>query len=206
MAKRDPHLAAARIVRDAGGELVGRTRLQKIAYLLQLAGYGEEFHFEYKHYGPFSDDLARGMEIASALGHVCEEERQAAWGGWYSTYSLPAELPPEDARRATFVNSAKQIGAVELELAATAAFLYDVEGIGRTTPGDPWEETRARKPEKAGHGRLETAAAEYARLRLSSTPRPLPDLSPSSLRASSQSSADSSQDPIRPDSKSAIDR
>lgn len=74
MAKRDPHLIATRIIRDAGGELVGRTRLQKIAYLLQLAGYGDEFQFEYKHYGPFSEDLARGIEIAAAFGQVTEDE------------------------------------------------------------------------------------------------------------------------------------
>lgn len=177
MAKRDPHLAATRIIRDAGGELIGRTRLQKIAYLLQLAGYGDEFHFNYKHYGPFSDDLAQGMEIASAFGQVQEEEHRANWGGWYSVYRLPTPQPPEEPNRAKFVQLAKGIGAVELELAATAAFLYHVEGIGRTKPGDPWTETRARKPEKAQEGRLEKAAAEYARLRSLDTPTGLPDLS-----------------------------
>lgn len=176
MAKRDPHLAATRIIRDAGGEIIGRTRLQKIAYLLQLAGFGDEFHFEYKHYGPFSDDLAKGIEIASAFGQVEEEEHQANWGGWYSVYRLPTALPPEDIRRAEFVNSAKAIGAVELELAATAAFLYQVEGIGRTNIGNPWMETRARKPEKAQGGRLERASAAYAQLRLLRTPEVLPDL------------------------------
>jgi hypothetical protein len=29
---------AAEIVRDAGGRIVGRTKLQKIAYLLELSG------------------------------------------------------------------------------------------------------------------------------------------------------------------------
>ena len=177
MAKRDPHLVAARIINDAGGELVGRTRLQKIAYLLQLAGYGEEFRFEYKHFGPFSDDLARGMEIASAFGQVQEEEHQAGWGGWYSVYRLPNAGLPDDPGRAGFVLAAKTVGAVELELAATAAFLYAVEGIGRSKAGNPWTETRARKPEKSQNGRLARAASEYDRLRGLSTPTPLPDLS-----------------------------
>lgn len=176
MAKRDPHLVATRIIEDAGGELVGRTRLQKIAYLLQLAGFGDEFHFEYKHYGPFSEDLARGMEIATAFGQVQEEEQQAGWGGWYSIYRLPNAQPPSDPRRAEFVQMSKEIGAIELELAATAAFLYAVEGIGRTKDGNPWAETRARKPEKAREGRLERAAAQYARLRQFQTPTPLPEL------------------------------
>ena len=177
MAKRDPHLAATRIIQDAGGELVGRTRLQKIAYLLQLAGYGDEFHFEYKHYGPFSDDLARGMEIASAIGQVQEDEQQSGWGGWYSVYRLPGSRTSDDPSRAEFVRLAKEVGAVELELAATAAFLFAVDGVGRTKTGNPWTETRARKPEKSGDGRLERAATEYARLRRFSTPTPLPDLS-----------------------------
>ena len=33
---------AAAIVRDAGGEIVGRTELQKIAYLLNVTGLGED--------------------------------------------------------------------------------------------------------------------------------------------------------------------
>jgi hypothetical protein len=37
---------AANIVRDAGGSIVGRTRLQKIAYLLFAAGLEDAFSFE----------------------------------------------------------------------------------------------------------------------------------------------------------------
>ena len=60
----DLHVKAAAIVRDAGGRLVGRTRLQKVAYLTQLAGFAGDFPFEYRHYGPYSEDLAEAMEIA----------------------------------------------------------------------------------------------------------------------------------------------
>ena len=42
MTTREPHKIAARIVQDAGGELVGRTRLQKVTYLAQLAGFGDD--------------------------------------------------------------------------------------------------------------------------------------------------------------------
>jgi hypothetical protein len=178
MPTRDPHVIAARIVQDAGGELVGRTRLQKVAYLTQLAGFGDEFDFEYHHYGPFSEDLARGMEIAAAFGQVQEQEYQAEWGGRYSVYRLRQQIPPADPSRAAFVQRAKQVGAIELELAATAAFLFAVEGIGAIRPGNPWHETRRRKPEKARDGRLERAAAEYAALRRLSTPTTLPDLPP----------------------------
>lgn len=169
MATRDPHLIAARIVRDAGGELIGRTRLQKVAYLTQLAGFGDDFRFGYYHYGPFSDDLARGMEIASAFGLVEEQERTAEWGGRFSVYRTPEAATPPEEPRADFVRRAARIGAIELELAATAAFLAQEEGVS-----DPWSETARRKPDKASHGRLERAKAEYRKLLDVSTPRQLP--------------------------------
>lgn len=169
----DPDTAAARIIADAGGELVGRTRLQKIAYLMQLAGFGNEFSFAYKHYGPFSEDLAWGMDLAAAFGPVKEDVRVADWGGKYSVFSfkdvpVPASTDPQ---RAAFVQAAKEINAIELELAATAAFLATVENTS-----DPWAETGRRKPEKIGGGRLEQAKAAYDRLRALPTPHPLPEL------------------------------
>lgn len=174
---RDAHLRAARFVRDAGGALVGRTRLQKVAYLAKLAGFSGGFEFEYRHYGPFSDDLASGMEIATGLGLVHEEEKRAEWGGRYSIYRSTDRTPLSlDSRQVRFVTAAAQIGAVELELAATAAFLYSDEGIGRGQSGDPWAETARRKPDKAGDGRLERARAAYRRLRALPTPEALPPI------------------------------
>jgi hypothetical protein len=177
MSSYDLHHRAAAIVRDAGGKLIGRTRLQKVTYLMQLAGFGEAFPFEYRHYGPFSEDLADAMEIASGLRLVQEEEKRADWGGWYSIYTLDPSTPldqPLDPRRVSFVRTAAGIGSIELELAATAAFLYAEEGIGRDKPGDPWDETARRKPDKAGSGRLERAREAYRLLLATDTVRPLP--------------------------------
>ena len=176
MMHRDANLAVAQVVADAGGELVGRTRLQKIVFLSQLAGFGDDFAFEYRHYGPYSEDLAQAMEIAVALGPIVEEERPTDWGGRYSIFSLRGQCPVSDAHRAEFVQQAKRIDAVELELAATAAYLFAVEGIGSAVPGNPWEETRRRKPSKAAGGRLERAVKSYESLRKSNTVRPLPEL------------------------------
>ena len=160
MPTRDPHLIAARLVRDAGGELIGRTRLQKVAYLTQLAGFTDDFRFEYHHYGPFSDDLARGMEIASAFGQVQEDERRAEWGGRYSIFRTPGPVTAPEEPRADFVRRAARLGAIELELAATAAFLAHEEKVA-----DPWAETGRRKPDKASEGRLGRAREAYTRLR-----------------------------------------
>jgi uncharacterized protein YwgA len=176
MIRRGPHLTAALIIQDAGGELVGRTRLQKIAYLMQLAGFGEEFAFEYRHFGPYSEGLAQAVDIAAALGPLIEEERLADWGGRYSIYRMRESLPASDADRMHFVQRAKIIDSVELELAATAAYLFVAEGFEGAGGRDPWAETRRRKPNKAAEGRLERAALAYEELRNTKTRQALPKL------------------------------
>ncbi len=166
----DLHRVAATIVSDAGGELVGRTRLQKVAYLATLAGYLDGFAFEYRHYGPFSEQLANSMEIAVGLGLLKEEERRADWGGWYSIYQNPRAAAGDDERK-QFLAAAAKIGAIELELAATAAFFSKVEG---KPADDAWAETSRRKPDKAAHGRLERAKTAYAELLSLKTRHALP--------------------------------
>lgn len=162
---------ATQIVRDAGGEIVGRTRLQKVAYLLDVVGLGHGFDFEYRHYGPFSDSLANAMRGARAFGLVREEEHPTDWGGFYSIYRLGNTEPTAaSSQHAAFTKAAAGISSIELELLATAAFLH-AEGAA-----DPWAETGRRKPDKAADGRLENAKASYANLRQIPTPKPLPDI------------------------------
>jgi uncharacterized protein YwgA len=124
---------AADIVRDAGGRVVGRTKLQKVAFLLELAGLGAGFSFDYKHYGPYSDELTAAMREAAAFGLVETTEHGTSWGGWYSVYSTTEKGAGSDRRRVDFATEAGKIGSVELELAATAAYLAAVEGYR-----DPW--------------------------------------------------------------------
>jgi uncharacterized protein len=181
MAQYDLHKKAASVVRDAGGELVGRTRLQKVTYLMQLAGFSADFPFEYKHYGPYSEELASAMEIATGLKIVAEEEKRTEWGGWYSIYKFNQKETGSteihsDADRINFLKAASRISAIDLELAATAAFLYDKEGFTPEGKGDPWAETARRKPEKAGDGRLDRAKVAYRQLAGMNTPSPLPGI------------------------------
>lgn len=160
---------AAEIIRDAGGHIVGRTKLQKIAFFFEAAGVGGGFPFRYKHYGPYSDQLAAATQHASALQLIREIESVAAWGGLYSTFH--SAMPPGATQNGTRVQLAREMvsaDAVELELAATAAYLA-YEGFS-----DPWAETKRRKPEKADAGRLDKARQLYARLRTIQTPHPLP--------------------------------
>lgn len=159
---------AASLVSDAGGQIIGRTRLQKIAYLLECAGLGEGFQFEYRHYGPFSEDLANGIQMARAFGLVDEDERRTDWGGWYSIFTTQPNS--NNGARQEFAKSASKIGAIELELAATAAYL---KNAGYS---DPWDETKRRKPEKASRERIKAAKKAYKMLTKLDTPAQLPAL------------------------------
>ena len=150
---------ALEIVRDAGGKVVGRTRLQKTAYLLELAGVGSGFSFEYRHYGPFSEELANAVRSAHLHGCLTEEEHHASWGGHYSVYTT--NVQPHEQKtttRSALASLAASADPIELELAATAAFLF------AAGEGSPWRETAMRKPEKAKGGRLEKAKLLYKRL------------------------------------------
>lgn len=168
----EPHLVAARLVDEAGGQLVGRTRLQKVACLAKLAGFLDTFQFEYRHYGPFSEGLAGSMEIATGLHFVEEKEERTDWGGWYSIYRKTQTTPVGmDHDRRIFITKAAEIGPILLELAATAAFLHETEGLEAEAA---WAETARRKSDKADAGRLELAKKAYKQLLKLSTPRPLP--------------------------------
>ncbi|HAE49989.1 MAG: hypothetical protein CMO30_13540 [Tistrella sp.] len=172
-------LKVAGIVRDAGGRIVGRTRLQKTAYLLTLAGLEDGLSFSYKHYGPYSEAVAEGARVAGLFNLVTESEGKASWGGFYSTYelapageeALPSTDPATEASRRALAVIAADANAVVLELAATAAYLAAEENHAT-----PWAETARRKPEKAGEGRIDEARRLYDRLRKVSTPRPLPEI------------------------------
>lgn len=169
MAGIDSAHQAAAIIRDAGGHIVGRTRLQKIAFFLEAAGVGSGFPFRYKHYGPYSEQLAAATQHAAALRLISETEAVANWGGLYSTFAT--QLPPDPSThpaRAMLAHELVNADAVELELAATAAFLAR-EGFV-----DPWSETARRKPEKAEGERIDRARVLYSRLRRVPTPKPLP--------------------------------
>ena len=162
--------AAAEIVGDAGGRVVGRTRLQKIAYLLELSGAGTGFPFAYRHYGPYSEELTLAVRAANRLRLMSEEERATNWGGSFSIFTT--EAPHSSSAvpgRIELVREGASAGSIELELAATAAYLYS-QG-----EQDPWKETERRKPDKA-KDRLGAAKALYERLRAIELPQPLPEM------------------------------
>lgn len=162
----------AHIVRDAGGRVVGRTKLQKLAYFLVAAGLEPSIPFVYKHYGPYSEPLAAATRDAHLLRLLNERDEIAGWGGGYSVYSTTGQ-PRQDvsAARIELAGIAAVADSVELELAATALFLAKEEGCNHA-----WQETERRKPEKADGGRLARAQELYRRLAAVQSPVRLPPL------------------------------
>ncbi len=163
----------AAIIRDAGGRVVGRTRLQKMAFILEASGLGSGFPFIYKHYGPYSEELSSASRTGAILGLLNETESPASWGGTFSTFEVnvpPDPSTPESRRR--IARETLTADAIELELAATALYL----SLARVGASDVWAETARRKPEKSANGRLDRARALYERIREIQTPIPLPQL------------------------------
>ena len=158
---------AVQVVSDSGGRIVGRTKLQKIAYLLEATGLGEGFSFEYRHYGPYSEEVTAAARSAKLLGILTEEEHPTTWGGFYSIYTTSAVTGGETART-QLAKIAVAADPIELELAATAAFLA-ADGNN-----DPWGETARRKPEKASSTRLDSAKGLYRQMQRVATPKRLP--------------------------------
>jgi uncharacterized protein len=152
------HTVAA-VLSAAGGEMVGRVRLQKAVYLLDRLGLGSGFSFDYHHYGPFSRDLDNATADAKAFGLVEErfEQRQSD-GATYSVFKLkeaPASprfggLSAERAR--DLVRRFVQSNVTVLELAATIDWLWREEGYL-----DWHSEVVKRKGAKVRSGRLEKA-------------------------------------------------
>lgn len=156
--------AVQSIVFDAGGKLVGRTRLQKIAYILEVMECGFGFDFAYKHYGPYSETLSLATQFASSARLISEEEQIANWGGRYSVFHVSNAHPAQSddpliSRRRQIVQCTSHADAVELEIAATAILLFH-EGFS-----DPWAETKKRKPSKTSDSVVSGAKSLIAKLR-----------------------------------------
>jgi uncharacterized protein YwgA len=175
MADANPK-SVADLVYRAGGQLTGRTRLQKSACLLELAGVGYGFQFSYRLFGPYSEELQVASEDADALGLIKERKRSATWGGWYSSFDTKATKALVTATaavgraRSQLLKVAVSADPVQLELAVTAAFL---SANGVVTP---WEKVAQRKSAKATEPNMAGAKVLYKKFLRVHTPKSLPKI------------------------------
>lgn len=141
-----------------GGQLVGKTRLQKEVYLLQECGIGDFFDFEYHYFGPFSAELAEAADFAEVSGMVRVEEKYGHYDVPYSEFTTGVEEPERlgklDATSArSLLRMLDSRSAVTLELAATLRFLRN-EGVAEADLDD---QVATLKPQKASRARLAEA-------------------------------------------------
>jgi uncharacterized protein YwgA len=152
----DPIDYVPSLVRLSGGELVGKTRLQKIAYLLECLDLGADLKFDYHNYGPFSAELAFAVDDAAAFGYLDVEERPGFHSVPYTVFRTTPKTPViestvDDMRRSALLEMDKY-SALVLELAATAVYLKK-NGFGQ----DAWNELIRRKSSKATPALVEKA-------------------------------------------------
>lgn len=164
------HIVAA-LIEAAGGQLVGRVRLQKSVYLLQQLGFGTSLPFEYHHYGPYSRDLDNATTDAKAFHLVREDyEHRKSDGAMFSIFKLEPEVETNDEifgqlgrqRASELVQRFSATNVTVLELAATVDWLWRWEKI------EDWHsEIIKRKGQKVQGGRLDKAITLLQSLELS---------------------------------------
>ncbi|MDA9398401.1 hypothetical protein [Bradyrhizobium sp. CCBAU 45389] len=158
------------LIQLAGGEIVGKIRLQKEVYLLDQIGLRSGFSFEYHHYGPYSEELAEQVEDDVIFGRLnANSGRRVSDGVPYVIYRaskagdgdrVDQHLPLDQIKSALF--EMQRCSATVLELAATIHWLAYVEARR-----DWKEELVRRKGAKTQDGRDKQALELLKNLELS---------------------------------------
>jgi uncharacterized protein len=153
------------LISAAGGEIVGKVRLQKLVYLLDQLGLQSDFSFSYYHYGPYSDQLAEAVEEDIIFRRVNAETRRRSDGVPFFIFTALTHdsvgFPPKIAAA---IEAIQLRTATVLELAATIHWLAFVEKV------DNWrQELIRRKGVKTEQGRAEDALQLLRELELAPT-------------------------------------
>jgi uncharacterized protein len=156
------------LIDAAGGEIVGKIRLQKMVYLLDQLGAKSGYPFEYHHYGPYSEELAEAVDDNVIFGCVEEEQRRRVSDGVsYVIYrSLDHREQSSDVfSRPVIASAIEEMNGQSmtiLELAATIHWLVFNEKVRN------WrEELTRRKGVKTASGRTDRAIELLEKLKLS---------------------------------------
>jgi uncharacterized protein len=156
------------LIDAAGGEIVGKIRLQKMVYLLDQVGAQSGFSFDYHYYGPYSEELAEAVDDDVIFGCIEEEQRRRVSDG--VSYVIYRSLDHGEQSSDVFSQPAIAAAIEEmngqsmtvLELAATIHWLAFREKVRN------WrEELIRRKGVKTENGRTERALDLLKKLQLS---------------------------------------
>lgn len=138
-----------------GGKITGKTRFQKTVYLLQRLLRRDLFNFDYHYFGPFSEDLAEMVDIATAKGKLCQEAKTGFYSMPYVIFSTAEHAPKKllgvDADRVKgWLARLENTDAISLELAATRLYLASFEEDDEELD----DRLKQLKPQKASAERL----------------------------------------------------
>lgn len=83
-------LPLALLSADEEGTVEGRTRFQKLVFLLQKEcnGIGSEYDFKPHNYGPYSEDLSQDLKIMGREGYIDIVEEKTFNGSKKYIYNL----------------------------------------------------------------------------------------------------------------------
>lgn len=164
----DPTDLVVGIVALNGGKLVGKTRLQKVAYLLDACGLQSGLDYDYHHFGPYSAEVASAADIAEMLGRLRSQEKPGFHSVPYVVYET-SEQPPARVGSMSAADASDKLATMEsysaivLELAATIHYLEQAEGY---LPAGAQDEVKIRKAAKASSERLASANQLLSKLGL----------------------------------------
>jgi len=159
-----------RLLEAAGGEIIGKVRLQKVVYLLDQMGMNSGFSYEYHHYGPYSAELADRVNEDVIFRKINEiVSRRSSDGVPYSVYRANPQAGVANGNLGGISLSKAQAAlaamqsrtATILELAATIHWLAFVEKVA-----DWRRELVRRKGVKTKSGRDKEALALLSELKL----------------------------------------
>jgi len=118
------------LIDAAGGEIVGKVRLQKLVYLLSQLGIESQFAFSYHHFGPYSAELADSVEDDIVFRRVSAEQRRRTDGVPFVIYKSLDENGDKRTKNVlntpqirTAIATIQKQTATVLELAATIHWL-----------------------------------------------------------------------------------
>ena len=140
-------------------KVVGKTRLQKMIFLLDQCGLGSSAKYSYHYYGPYSAEIAEAAEDASLFGALEFDEKPGFYNIPYGTYEVTDKnlhIPPiigslEIHTLQEKLTIMSEYSAIELELAATIQYLRKQGSFNAV------EEVKQLKPAKATDSRMARA-------------------------------------------------
>lgn len=146
----------AAMIHASDREDMGKTCLQKTAYILQAKGLGfSSIVFDYYKYGPFSPEIAFAADDAEALNYISRETYRGNHPLPYTVFRPKGNSPsfPDFVAREQVLkvlDILKRYAMLDLELAATAIYLKN-NGHRENFI----QEVKKRKPRKATASRME---------------------------------------------------